>query len=403
MYRNSDANFLEQQNYLGHRNIPSQDILSMISGVPHDDQELDPYDSSPDFFNEFQRDQENSSLEELQESGHAYGNFEEAVGNVGVVGADAHTPNAPAVTVPSRNSFPLPRAENPPSRDLPENHELFRELSDMYRNSDANFLEQQNYLGHRNIPSQDILSMISGVPHDDQELDPYDSSPDFFNEFQRRVTHDDQELDPYDSPPDIFNEFQRRDQENSSLEELQESGHAYGNFEEAVGNVGVVGADAHTPNAPAVTVPSRNSFPLPRAGNPPSRDLPENHELFRELSDMYRNSDANFLEQQNYLGHRNIPSQDILSMISGVPHDDQELDPYDSSPEFFNEFQRVTHDDQELDPYDSPPDIFNEFQRRTLYPVHQNYEAVDDFPNPVFARARRDGLQDDEQYPRSTS
>ncbi|XP_063612092.1 uncharacterized protein LOC134785632, partial [Penaeus indicus] len=136
------------------------------------------------------RDQENSSLEELQDSGHAHGNLasEEAVGNVGVVGADAHTPNAPAVTVPSINSFLLPR--------------------------DANFLEQQNYLGHRNIPSQDILSMISGVPHDDQELDPYDSSPDFFNEFQR-------------------------DQENSSLEELQESGHAHGNFEEAVGNVGV--------------------------------------------------------------------------------------------------------------------------------------------------------------------
>ncbi|XP_037775028.1 uncharacterized protein LOC119572075 isoform X3 [Penaeus monodon] len=279
------------------------------------------------------RNQGNPSLEELQESGPASGESLAVVevmgardGSAGIIagamGADAHAPNAPAFIVPGV-LLSNPRTVNPPSREQPENHELARELSNLYRISDENFLEQQNYHGHRNMPSQNILS-ISGVRHGIQELDHYDSSPD------------------------IFNDFQIRDQETPPLEELQESGQTHGNLvaiEEAVGIVRVMGADAHAPNAPAVY-----SFSIPR--------------------------DENFLEQQNYHGHINIPSQDILGMSNGVRHGIQELDHYDSSP-----------------------DIFNEFQMRTLYPAHQNYEAVDDYPFPVFALVHRAALQDDEQYP----
>ncbi|XP_037775018.1 uncharacterized protein LOC119572075 isoform X2 [Penaeus monodon] len=300
------------------------------------------------------RNQGNPSLEELQESGPASGESLAVVevmgardGSAGIIagamGADAHAPNAPAFIVPGV-LLSNPRTVNPPSREQPENHELARELSNLYRISDENFLEQQNYHGHRNMPSQNILS-ISGVRHGIQELDHYDSSPD------------------------IFNDFQIRDQETPPLEELQESGQTHGNLvaiEEAVGIVRVMGADAHAPNAPAVY-----SFSIPRTVN-----LPENHELARELSNLNGNWDENFLEQQNYHGHINIPSQDILGMSNGVRHGIQELDHYDSSP-----------------------DIFNEFQMRTLYPAHQNYEAVDDYPFPVFALVHRAALQDDEQYP----
>ncbi|XP_047482114.1 uncharacterized protein LOC125034373 [Penaeus chinensis] len=391
LYRNSDENFLEQQNYLGPRNLPSQDIPSMISGVRHDDQELDHYDSSPDILNEFQMgDQENPSLEELQESGQGHGNLvgiEETVGIVGDMGVDAHAPNAPDVIVPNINYFPLPRAVNRPSRDLPENLELYRELSNLYRNSDENFLEQQNFLGPRNLPSQDIPSMIS------------------------RVRHDDQELDHYDSSPDILNEFQMGDQENPSLEELQESGQGHGNLvgiEVTVGIVGDMGVDAHAPNAPDVIVPNINSFQLPRAVNRPSRDLCENLELYRELSNLYRNSDENFLEQQNYLGPRNLPSQDIPSMISRVRHDDQELDHYDSSPDILNEFQMGDQENPSLEEIQESGQAHGH-----LVAIEEAVGIVGDMgvdahaPNapdaivPSIYSFQLPRLQDDEQYPRT--